>query len=194
MLRTKLLILTVALLAIVCVQTVWAYPPAGTDVISTSARVDLYDPGDPNILLETVILTGRAVIQRGDEYDPGDGRMKINTVLDTLYLEGYSIVYGDSMFVTLNRTAGPANGYIQQITAGIDYPAESNFDVNYLITLGPPAPNPPKTLGSVQGGFHIDDKSGQGELGFQLTTGGKSYSVPLTPSAPPQTAIRRPRA
>ncbi len=171
MLRTKLLILAVALAAIVCTQTVQAYPPAGVDVISTSARVDIYDV-DSTVLIETVILTGHAVVLRGNPYDPGDGRWRIDTQLDTLLLEGYSISQGDTMFVSLNRTMPPATGYIQQITPGIDYPAESFFDVYYLVTFGLPAPNPPKSLGSVRGDFEIDQATGTGKANVPALTKG----------------------
>jgi len=192
MLRTKLLILAVALVAIVCTQTVQAYPPAGIDVMNTSARVDLYDPGDPNILIETVVLTGRVVVLRSDPYDPGDGRMKINTVMDTLYMEGYSVSYGDSMYVTLNRAMPQATGYIQQITPGIDFPAESFFDVYYLITIGPPAPNPPKAVGSVRGGFHYDQETGEGEVELKLKAGSVKNAISLTPSGPPDALFQGP--
>lgn len=118
-----------------------AYPFAGYDSFPTTAEVEIYDPGDQNILLETITMSGDAVVYRGDPYDPGDGRMRVDTRLDTLLLRGISTTFLDSIFVVLNR-ATISVGYIQQVTAGVDYPAESFFDVYYVISVGS-EPQPP---------------------------------------------------
>ncbi len=168
MLRNKLLILA-AVLGVMCCASAFAFPPSGWDYVDTKATIKLYDPNDTLILMETLQMEGDADIWRGDPYDAGGGLMRVNTLMDVLRLRGHSAFFGDSVFVTLNRAAPPANGYIQQIIPGQDFPAESYFDIYYQITLGS-MPNPPKagtlptTFRAIQGQLDIDLESGIGTL------------------------------
>ena len=159
-----ILILSAMLLASTTAMAQDQYPPSGYDVVSTSATVSLYDPGDPNLLLETMVLTGNAVIWRSDPYDPGDGRLTIDTRMDTLLLRGFSLSYGDSAFVTLNRDYDPADGLIRQVTAHIDYPAESFFDLHFKLTIGSEPANPSPGQ-DPDGGRTPGLRASQGEMG-----------------------------
>ena len=133
MLRAKLLIILSILILGGGLQLAQAYPPSGYDVITTSAQIEVYPDtiGGPT---ETIPMVGYAVIWRGDPFDD-DGVMTINTRMDTLLMRGWSAVSGDSVFVTLDRSI-VSTGQITQLTPGIDFPAESFFDVYYIITHG----------------------------------------------------------
>jgi len=143
-----------------------AFPPTGYDVISTSALVQVYaDSGAPSPD-QAIVMTGYAVIWRSDPYDGGGGIMTINTRMDTLLLRGYSVVQGDSVFVTLNRDYTSV-GQIHQIVPGVDFPAESFFDVYYKITFGSEGDLVKSAQGvgyGFEGRFDYDLKSQQGAL------------------------------
>ncbi len=136
--RNCILMLMAAALAVVGIQSASAFPPPGTDTVTTSAEISLYDPDDPTILQEVIVLEGTAQVTRGAEYDPGDGRLKIDTEMDLLNLRGFSTTFGDSIFATL-APSPPSVGAIQQQTPGLDFPADSWFEVHYQIGIGAPA-------------------------------------------------------
>ncbi|MDH3889548.1 MAG: hypothetical protein OEV49_00565 [candidate division Zixibacteria bacterium] len=142
--KTKLTILILAVCTMVGSVAVAqdAYPPSGFDVVNTTADVSIYDPADSNVLVEVVAMEGRAVIFRGNPYTAAGDILTIDTRMDTLLLAGFSLTQGDSIFATLDRSGPLSTGQIHQITAHVDFPAESFFDVYYKLTFGS-APNPP---------------------------------------------------
>ncbi|MEE8576812.1 MAG: hypothetical protein V3T31_06120, partial [candidate division Zixibacteria bacterium] len=190
MLLRKLTVLAIAVMLVsgVAVQSVYAYPPGGYDVVATTATIDIYDPADSSVLMEVVSVAGDAVIWRSDPYDPGDGRMKVDTRLDTLLLSGFSAFFGDSLFVTVNRTGPTSDGSIQQITPGVDFPAESYFDVYYLLSFGAP-PNPPfagsggKPAAQYQGSFGYDMQNSIGQIRQSQTNAKPERQLTAEPKA-----------
>ncbi|MDH3889550.1 MAG: dockerin type I repeat-containing protein [candidate division Zixibacteria bacterium] len=165
----KTIILMTAMATLLCSVVAFAYPPAGYDVVNTSANISIYDPLDPNVLLEVVSMDGRAVIYRGDPYDAGGGVMTIDTRMDTLLLRGFSLNFGDSVFAVLDRSGPLSTGQIWQLTAGTDFPAESFFDVYYKLHFGSEPANPspgdgPDDDATRHGSFNYDLKSQSGSI------------------------------
>ncbi|MDH3889552.1 MAG: hypothetical protein OEV49_00585 [candidate division Zixibacteria bacterium] len=168
MLRTKLIILVTTAVVVCGAQFAWAYPPAGYDVFNTSATIEVFDPGDSTLLTEILEMDGYAVVWRGDPYDAGGGYLRIDTRMDTLLLRGYSIAFGDSVFIVLDRTQ-LSEGAITQQSPGIDWPADSYFDINYKVIFTD-EPSPPKSGGGPGGSgathragfdYDLDSRSGQ---------------------------------
>jgi len=165
MLRAKLIIFISILLVGVGLQPAQAYPPSGLDYVTTSAVVELY-PDAGGALIETVIMDGTATIFRSDPIDDGGGGMMIETRMDFLLLRGYSITQGDSMFVTLNPDS-VSNGAITQVEPGIDFPAESFFDVFFKLTIGSEADLAKSGANAgygFKGEFNYDLEAQQGNL------------------------------
>ncbi len=169
MLRKNIIILFSVMMLGLCASSLMAFPSAGYDVISTTAEIDLYDPADSSLFVETITCEGFAVVWRDEPYDPGDGRIAIDTRMDTLLLKGFSPFFGDSVFITLERSV-VSTGMIQQISAGVDFPAESYFDVHYQITFGtepsPPfigGPGNPQPKSSIRSNLNADFRKKQTE-------------------------------
>lgn len=168
MLRTQMITVALTVVVVCAVPTAEAYPPSGYDVISTSAEIRIYDPSDYFLPREELQMTGYVVIWRSDPYDTGDGTMRIDTRMDTLLLRGHSIHFGDSIFITLNRDT-VSSGAIIQLTPGIDYPAESYFDVFYVMTFSsepvPKSGHGGAGFGAVyKGGFDYDPENQTGTM------------------------------
>ncbi|HLE52274.1 MAG TPA: hypothetical protein VI755_09435, partial [Anaerolineales bacterium] len=112
-------------IALLTWKTAWAYPSAGVDEFDSSATVtiDLAVSGGPVL---KVTVAGPTRIQRGDPVDPGDGRLEIDTEIVSLELHGISPIGP----VTIRESAVRAStGSVKQQAAGVDFPADSFFDV-----------------------------------------------------------------
>jgi hypothetical protein len=112
------------------------YPPAGTDTMNSTATIELEITG---MFTETITAKGPTTVARGTPYDPGDGRMKIDTEIISMNLVGTSAYIGP---VTIIESPSKAStGAIRQQIAGIDFPADSFFDVFIEIQTALPFPN-----------------------------------------------------
>lgn len=131
-LRPRFEVLAVAVAIVVSMlagPAAWAYPAAGRDEFDSSAivTIDLTMSGGP---MMPVTLGGPVEIRRGNPSDPGDGKIEIDTELISMQL------VGPTMFgrVTVTKSpAPPSVGKIKQQAAGVDFPADSYFDVFVLI-------------------------------------------------------------
>jgi hypothetical protein len=128
------------MLAVTIVPYVLCFPPAGLDHLDpTTAAVEL-EIGE--LFTETIIAEGSTTVSRGQPYDPGDGHITINTEIIFMDLKGNSTHIGP-----INITESPSktsNGRVRQLIAGVDFPAESFFNVFIEIQ-------------TVFGTFHNDD-------------------------------------
>jgi hypothetical protein len=130
-------IVCISMLTITSILGAWCdYPHAGMDYLpSTTATIEL-DLGMGN---ETLVVKGPTTIARGNPYDPGDGRIKIDTEIVSMSLVGAS-AYGPMTVV--ESPAKESDGEVRQKTAGVDFPADSFFDVFIEIqTMMPPPLN-----------------------------------------------------
>jgi uncharacterized protein (TIGR03437 family) len=112
-----------------------AYPAAGIDWFDSvgAFRVSSQQFGIPET---SVVLTGPTQIRRGDAYDPGDGRIEIDTQIEQMALSGTTPIGG-----VLVKVIAPAAGKIKQKQAGVDFPADSWFELRVEVqinsSLGP---------------------------------------------------------
>lgn len=106
-----------------------AYPPATVHEFDSVALINVTLPG---FGLDNVPLTvvGPTRVRLGDPYDPGDGLIKINTEIESMVLQGDS-----PLGPVIVRVMTPGVGCIQQKTAGVDFPANSWFDVMMEISI-----------------------------------------------------------
>jgi len=119
-----LIMFCVFMLTIASVPDALCYPPAGSDYMaSTTTNIQLE--------IETEIismnLVGSTTVSRGTPYDPDDGRMKIDTEIVSMHLTGTSSNIGPITIV--ESPTKTSNGTIRQLSHGVDFPAESFFDV-----------------------------------------------------------------
>jgi hypothetical protein len=111
-----------------------AYPPAGTDTMNSTAHIELEITGS---FTELVTALGPTVVARGMPYDPGDGHIKIDTEIISMSLVGTSAYIGP--ITIIESPSKQSNGSIREQTAGVDFPADSFFDVYIEIqTMLPP--------------------------------------------------------
>lgn len=112
------------------------FPPAGPDTFQTDAVVTVQIPALN--LTDVVALSGPTVISRGTPFDPGDGRREVPTEMVSLDLTGASPVLG-ALHVIESPTLA-STGLVKSQSAGVDFPADSFFDVFFEIetTLPPP--------------------------------------------------------
>lgn len=113
-----------------------ALPLAGTDTFDSSLLHELFiyaNTAFPDGYSETLNLSGPTVVVRGDPYDSGSGIMRIDTEIVSMNLTGFSTTLG-LLFLTESTTIASL-GEVTQLTAGIDYPADSFFDVFFEIHL-----------------------------------------------------------
>jgi hypothetical protein len=136
--KTYLLLLgCVFMLAIVSVPNVLGYPPAGSDYMEhTTATIELEIIG---MFIEPITAKGPTTVSRSNPYDPGDGRIKIDTEIISMNLVGTSNYIGP--ITIIESPSKKSTGAIQQKTAGIDFPADSFFDVYVEIQTRLPFPN-----------------------------------------------------
>ena len=107
-----------------------AYPPGGRDEFPSGALLTLELPGTG---AAHVTLNGPTVVQRSDPHDAdGDGRQEIETELLSMSLTGLS-PWGPLMVRESPTRA--SLGRIVQRTPGVDFPADSFFDVFFDISL-----------------------------------------------------------
>ncbi len=106
-------------------QPVAAYPSAGSDEFDSSATItiDLTMSGGP-VLQATVV--GPTTVRRDAPHDPGDGHMTIDTEIVALELHGVTPLGPITVRESPYRSSV---GQVQQKTAGVDFPADSFFDV-----------------------------------------------------------------
>jgi hypothetical protein len=104
-------------------QPAAAYPPAGTDEFDSAATITI-DFGGGLVMTETV--TGPTRIERGDPFDPDGGHIRIDTEIVSMELRGQT-AFGP---ITVRESPTKrSTGHVTQQTAGIDFPADSFFDV-----------------------------------------------------------------
>jgi len=133
-----LTIVCISILTITSVLSAWCdYPHAGMDYLpSTTATIEL----DLGLFNETLVVKGSTTIARGNPYDPGDGRIKIDTEIVSMNLVGASTYIGP--ITVVESPAIESDGEVRQKTAGVDFPADSFFDVYIEIqTMMPPPLN-----------------------------------------------------
>jgi hypothetical protein len=161
-----LLIACVLMLAIASIPGALCYPPAGSDYLSsTTATIEVEITGMFN---ETITAKGPTNVTRGTPYNPGNGRMKIDTEIVSMRLTGYSYHIGS--ITIIESPSKKSNGTIQQKTAGIDFPADSFFDVFIEIQ-------------TMAGTFHNDDPKRMNATITQIPPYGSVYkglqTIPL---------------
>ena len=118
-------LLLVTVMALLTWESAWGYPSAGADEFDSAATVtiDLAVSGGPVL---KVTVAGPTRIQRGDPVNPGDGRLEIDTEIVSLELHGISPIGP----VTIRESGVRAStGTVKQQEAGVDFPADSFFDV-----------------------------------------------------------------
>jgi hypothetical protein len=158
-----LLIACVLMLAIASIPVALCYPPAGSDYMpSTTATIELEITG---MFTETITAKGPTNVSRGTPYNPGNGRMKIDTEIVYMRLTGYSSHIGP--ITIIESPSKKSNGTIQQKTAGIDFPADSFFDVYIEIQ-------------TMAGTFHNDAPKRMNATIYQIPPYGSVYEGPQT--------------
>jgi hypothetical protein len=155
--RLKVMLIVLSVLAISL--PAYAYPPAGEDYyndVRLYGTLEIFDIGTCD-----VVLSGADnIVSRGDPYDPGDGREEIDTEIIDLNLGGSCPGIGPIEVTDNSDPATPSTGKIKQQTGGSDFPAESFFDVYFMIDfidLGLTAYNP-----------------------FSMNIGANVYSIPFS--------------
>lgn len=107
-----------------------AYPPGGQDEFPSGALLTLEIPGGGQA---HVTLNGPTVVQRSDPHDAdGDGRQEIETELLAMNLTGIS---PSGPLMVRESPTRPSLGRIVQQAPGIDFAADSFFDVFFDISL-----------------------------------------------------------
>lgn len=109
------------------------YPAAGVDAFDSMAafRVSSTQLGIPET---SVVLVGPTTIRRGAPYDPGDGLVEIDTQIENMVLFG-STPIGNVVV----RVIPPSPGKIKQQEPGVDFPANSWFDVRVEVQIISPS-------------------------------------------------------
>lgn len=106
------------------------FPPGGIDEFPSGVLLTLDVPGSGPAY---VTLNGPSRVQRGDPHDTdGDGRMEIETELLSMDLSGISPL---GLMRLRESPTRPSMGRILQRTAGVDFPADSFFDVFFDVSL-----------------------------------------------------------
>lgn len=126
-----------------------SYPPAGEDRFdATSATIQIElslagaSLGATTLQgLETVELRGPALIMRGDPQLGGDGRYFVETEIVSMELTGASSI---GTIIVRQSPRNRSLGEVRQQQVGVDFPADSFFDVFVeieLVDLGMTAEN-----------------------------------------------------
>jgi hypothetical protein len=106
------------------------FPPGGVDDFPSGALLNLEVPGAG---LVHVTLNGPSQVQRSDPHDTdGDGRMEIETELLSMDLSGMS---PNGPLLMRESPTRLSLGRIVQQAPGVDYPADSFFDVFFELSL-----------------------------------------------------------
>ncbi len=114
------------------VSALHGYPPSSWHKFDSMAIIRISVPA-LGVNDTAFTVTGPAHIWLGDPYDPGDGRTKIDTEMESLVMSGVT-PFGPALI----RVIPPGPGEIQQIDAGVDFPATSFFDVMVEIVAQSP--------------------------------------------------------
>jgi uncharacterized protein (TIGR03437 family) len=106
-----------------------AYPPAGVDSFDSMGafRVSSTQLG---IAETSVVLVGPTTIRRSAPYDPGDGLVEIDTQIENMVLFGTTPIGA----VTV-KVLPPSPGKIKQKEPGVDFPANSWFDIRVEVQI-----------------------------------------------------------
>jgi len=107
-----------------------AYPPAGVDHFTARAEVTIALPDGST---DTFVLAGDAEIERGTPFDSGAGRMEVPMTIRALRMRGESPLIGE---VTMVEEPVGVSGYVRQLVAGQDYPAESVTFPHHAVHTG----------------------------------------------------------
>jgi len=154
-------------LAIASVPDALCYPPAGSDYMEhTTATIELQIYG-PSGFYEIITATGPTTVSRSDQYDPGDGRIMIDTEIVLMNLVGTSSYVGP--ITVIESPSKASTGAIKQQAAGVDFPADSFFDVFIEIKSGLPFP-----LGTL----HNDDPKNMTAVIYSIPPFGSTYESP----------------
>jgi hypothetical protein len=110
--------------------------PAGYDIFGKTIAIKELN-NIPLLKKEAiqVVVKGPTTIERKEPYDPGDGRWRIDTEIISMELKGTFL--GRQIRVE-ESSEKKSTGYIQQQNAGVDFPADSFFDVYIEVFLPPP--------------------------------------------------------
>jgi hypothetical protein len=164
-----LMLVCILALAVASFPDALCYPPAGSDYMErTTATIELQIYG-PSGFYETIVAKGPTNVSRSDPYDPGDGRIKIDTEIVSMNLVGASSYIGPITVVESPSKA--STGKIRQQTAGMDFPADSFFDVYVEIKTSLPSP-----LGTL----HNDDPKNMTAVITSIPPFGSLYESPIT--------------
>jgi hypothetical protein len=159
-----LMIVCVFIITIASIPDVLCYPPAGSDYMpSTTATIELEIIG---MFTETVTVNGPTSVGRSSPYDPGDGRIKIDTEIAPMSLTGTSSHIGP--ITIIESPSKVSNGAIQQLSPGVDFPANSFFDVFVEIQ-------------TMVGTFHNDDPVLMQTTINSIPPWGSTYISPPSP-------------
>jgi hypothetical protein len=111
----------------------WAPPPDVDCFLSTAqVQVQIFDVAGGQPL--TVSLSGPTQIVRGPAHDIGGGMIRIDTEMVSMSLTGSNPLLGP---VTVQEDVTKAStGRISGPTPGAMYPADSNFDVFFVMSQG----------------------------------------------------------
>ena len=105
------------------------FPPGGVDEFPAGVLLTLEMPSGG---MSHITLNGPARMLRGDPHDSnGDGRMEIDTELVAMDLSGLSPLGAVRLRESPTR---PSTGRMVQQAPGVDFPADSFFDVFFDIT------------------------------------------------------------
>ena len=139
-----------SLLAVSSISPALAYPPAGFDSFSSSATIiiELTPIGGPGPF--PFVASGPTTIQRGDPLVDLDGRGYIDTEIISMTLTGPSPL---GPIIVRESPTLASSGRIKQQTPGVDFPADSFFDVFVEIDIPPGLPGLPAggTCGNLPG-------------------------------------------
>jgi hypothetical protein len=105
----------------------------------TTATIELEIP---EMFIETITTNGPTTVARGTPIDPGDGHIKIDTEIVSMSLTGMSTHIGP--ITIIESPSETSNGTIRQETSGVDFPADSFFDV--FVEIQTTLPFPMNTL------------------------------------------------
>ena len=143
----KLLVTCVTALTLLSLPAAATYPPAGLDEFKSAAglEADVRAIGGPVV---SATVKGPTKVRRGGPIEQPDGRTIVDNEIISLELTG-----GTTSFpITVREnSARKSNGIIRQQTPGVDFPADSFFDIYVEITtpLGVLHNKQPIRLGAV---------------------------------------------
>ena len=121
----KFLVVTVIAITPLSLPAAATYPPAGLDEFPSAAglEADLSVIGGPVV---SATVKGPTRIRRGDPMQQSDGRNVIDTEIVSLDLTGGTTSFPITVRESSTRES---SGIIRQQTPGVDFPADSFFDI-----------------------------------------------------------------